>query len=359
MAVLRVESLVVERSGRRVLDEVSFVHESGILVVLGPNGAGKTTLLKSIAGLVEPSKGVIEIGDIVVYDSWRRVNLPPEARRVGYVPQSISLFPHMTVYENLVFAARKRHGREAHRVARMYAELLGIEHLLDRKASQLSGGEAQKAAIARALASDPALLLLDEPFSNIDAPSRDKLRVELRRLLVKLGKPTVIVTHSFADAWIMGDAIVLLRDGRIVASGAPSSMLRPRSLEAARFLGFNLIPATLLSVENGIVVLEAGGEKVVGEGVSVDAPPGSRVYIAVKGDDVILSRVRGEGPNWYRGVVVSLYETRYGLKLVIEALGAQLNVETTRAYARSILGGVKEGLELWLHLPPDAVSIVT
>ncbi len=356
MEALRIENLRVERSKRTVLTDVDLVHTGGVLVVLGPNGAGKTTLLKSIAGLVQPAAGRISIGGRVVFDSSLGLDLPPEERRVGYVPQGAALFPHMSVYENILFGAGKRAKREAGRLARMYAEMLGIDHILWRRASELSGGEAQKVALARALASQPELLLLDEPFSNLDAPSRERLRTELRRVLRDAGVPAVLVTHSFADAWLLGDMVVLLVDGRIVASGSPSDLLRPRGRLAAEYLGFNLVPARLVGLHGGYAVVEAGGVSIKARHWVSSCT--SRLFLAFKPDDVVVSERRLSGENWFKARVVDVYETRYGARILLEALGTIVTAEVGRGYLRVHAPGLGRGATLWAHIDPELANLV-
>ncbi|MGC9012398.1 ABC transporter ATP-binding protein [Thermogladius sp.] len=177
------------------------VGRGEIAVIQGPNGAGKTTLLKAIAGIIRPVRGTIVIGGEVVFKADKRVevNKPPEKRRVGFLPQDLLLFPHMSVYENIAYAMRGRKIRPDREKVSEILELVGLRGLENRMPRELSYGQQQRVALARALASNPRVLLLDEPFANIDVESRRELRKEIARLVKALGVPTVIVSHDLED----------------------------------------------------------------------------------------------------------------------------------------------------------------
>jgi len=189
---------------------------AGLTVVTGPSGAGKSTLLSTIAGLLRPRAGRVVLGDEVLVDVDAGVFVPPYRRRVGLVFQSLALFPHLTVLENVAFGVDGRHGdgdRQA--TARAWLERMRVGGLAGRAPSTLSGGEAQRVALARALAARPRLLLLDEPFSALDAPLRRTLGTELQALVADSGLPTILVTHDAEDA-ALGDRRVRMDAGRVV-----------------------------------------------------------------------------------------------------------------------------------------------
>jgi len=197
--------------------------EEGCLAIFGENGSGKSTTLRCISGLVKPEQGYIRIGGRVVFDSELRVNLPPQRRSTGYVPQGLELFPHMNVYENVAFGLRVRGlsgDKLRSRVERMLS-MFGLAELKRRSVLALSGGQRQRVALARALVIEPELLLLDEPFSALDAETKRTLIPELREMLEELEIPTLLVTHDRREAEAMRAKVVELRCGRMVRRSMP------------------------------------------------------------------------------------------------------------------------------------------
>lgn len=222
---------------------VSFTVDDGdFYTLLGPSGCGKTSTLRSIAGLETPSAGRITIGDKVVYDSVSRSTVPAHRRDIGMVFQSYAIWPHMTVFDNVAFPLV--HGRTKtpksevrDRVMRALS-LVHLEHLEDRPAPQLSGGQQQRVALARALVHEPAVLLLDEPLSNLDAKLRDEMRQELKELVSRLHITTLYVTHDQVEALTMSDSLAVMEEGLIVQEGEPRSVyLQPATGFVANFMG--------------------------------------------------------------------------------------------------------------------------
>ena len=214
--------------------EVSLNVDAGeIIVLLGPSGCGKTTLLSIIAGLLRPSKGS------VLVDGADITRLPPNKRRMGVVFQSYALFPHLNVYNNIVFGLKSHRidkGEQERRYSRAVA-MLGIEELRERFPRELSGGQQQRVAVARALVLEPQVVLLDEPFSNLDAKVRDTMRVELADFFREIGATVIMVTHDQADAAYLSDRVLVIRDGEVVQVGAFESLYRePANAFVANFL---------------------------------------------------------------------------------------------------------------------------
>src|ERR687887_57387 len=202
----------------RAVDGIDINTSDGeYLVLLGPSGCGKTTLLRTIAGLEEATEGEVLIGGNVVN------GLPPRARQVAMVFQSYALYPHKTVMDNIVFPlkALKMSKEDRASKARWAAELLGIDHLLDRKPRHLSGGERQRVALARALVREPSVFLLDEPLSNLDAKLRAAARDELKQFQRRVGTTTIYVTHDQAEAMGLGDRIAVMYEGKVRQVGRP------------------------------------------------------------------------------------------------------------------------------------------
>jgi len=269
-----------------------------VTVLFGPSGSGKTTALRLLAGLERADAGAIAWGGTVWADAAKGLHLPPQARNLGFLSQAYDLFPHLSLAANLAYGLSERPLAERRaRVAELVA-LLGLEGLEDRHPAQLSGGQRQRAALGRALAPRPALLLLDEPLSALDRPTQLRLRRELRDLLRRLDVPTVLVTHDRAEALQLGDRLVVMDGGRVCQEGEIQRVFdRPTDPAVARILGVE-------TVVLGRVVEVSGGLATVAVGEArLHAPdPGSlgvRAYVCIRGEDVLVER--GEpGPSTAR-----------------------------------------------------------
>ena len=256
-----VEDAHLTLGGTPVLRGVSLTIEPGASVaLLGPSGCGKTTLLRLIAGLERPDGGTVSLDDEVLSGGGRFVE--PEQRRVGMVFQDGALFPHLTVAENVAFGLYRASDRDERVAATL--DLVGLGALADRLPAHLSGGERQRVALARALAPEPAVLLLDEPFASLDATLRVQLRTEVRRLLGELGITSLFVTHDQDEAFVLGDEIAVMQEGRILQAGTPGELYeQPSDRWVATFVGdANLVPgqasADHAETELGEVPLVAG-----------------------------------------------------------------------------------------------------
>jgi ABC-type sulfate/molybdate transport systems ATPase subunit len=265
--------------------------------LVGPSGAGKTTVLRAVAGLAKPEHGHVRLGGEVLFDSAAGINVPPEDRRVGFVFQDYALFPHMTVAQNVSYGARGR--------ASELLERFRIAHLAGARPGELSGGERQRVGLARALAREPGVLLLDEPLSALDSHTRAALRLELRGLLDDLDLPVLLVTHDFHDAAVLADRVAALADGRVRQVGTPSELIAaPADAFVASFTGANVLAGVARRGAGGLteVTLEGGG--VV---YSVDLAVGD-VEVAVYPWDVSISREvpHDSALNHVRGPISSL-----------------------------------------------------
>ena len=218
------------------------INDQEFLVLVGPSGCGKTTALRCLAGLEEITDGHIYIGDRDVTD------VPPKDRDIAMVFQSYALYPHMSVYENMAFGLklRKTPKDEIDRRVKESAEMLAIGHLLDRKPKALSGGQRQRVALGRAIVRNPAVFLMDEPLSNLDAKLRVQTRAEISKLHQRLKTTFIYVTHDQAEAFGLAEQIVVMNRGRIETQGAPRRIFHePDTAFVARFLGFNLLPGRI------------------------------------------------------------------------------------------------------------------
>ena len=231
------------------------VSQGETLALVGPSGAGKTTVLRVVAGLLRPQSGSVRLGETVLLDTERGIDLAPEHRRVGYVFQEYALFPHLSVLGNVRFGARGNSGVDG------LLERFRIDRLAGARVHELSGGERQRVALARALARDPAVLLLDEPLSALDTHTRAGVRAELRELLDDLKLPTVLVTHDFEDAATLADRVGVLDQGRILQLGTPTELVSvPTDPFVATFTGAVVLAGQAVATQNGLteVVLDSG-----------------------------------------------------------------------------------------------------
>ncbi len=212
--------------------DVDLRFPPGITCVMGASGSGKSTLLAAVAGLVAPDRGTVSLGDAVWFDSERRIDVSIQERRLGFLFQSLALFPHRTAIGNVEYGMPRRWSRaERHQRAHALLAKLGVEHLAHRKPRTFSGGEAQRVALARALARQPGLLLLDEPFSALDPELRDQLSALVRSLVSELQIPSIHVTHSVDEARAIADQVVRIQGGVVIAAGPPAEVL-PAGLRA-------------------------------------------------------------------------------------------------------------------------------
>ncbi len=268
MPEIHVESLVKEFAENRALDDVSFeVSEGELFTLLGPSGCGKSTTLMSIAGFQTPEAGRIGVGGDVFYDAAQRVNVPAERRNLGIVFQSYAVWPHMTVFDNLAFPLKVRKMKRPAIRSRVLEvlELVEMVEYADRYPHQLSGGQQQRVALARALVYSPSVLLLDEPFSNLDAKLRERARAWVKELQRELGLTTVFVTHDQDEALSMSDRVAVMSLGEVQQIGTPEEIYnRPANRFVAEFVGsVNLLSGTVAAYEGGRVAVElAGGRKL-------------------------------------------------------------------------------------------------
>ncbi|MCC6623943.1 MAG: ATP-binding cassette domain-containing protein [Deltaproteobacteria bacterium] len=213
------------RDARAPTLSVALDAPPGFTAIVGPSGAGKSTTLALVAGLLRPNRGRVTLGDEVWTDVQRQVHLTPDARRVGFVFQSLALFPHLDAVDNVAFGVRDAPRARRRHVAREWLARCEVGHVAHRRPLALSGGEAQRVALARAFASAPRVLLLDEPLSALDADLRDGLRATLRALVASTGIVALLVTHDRADALALAPRAALLRDGRVERAGATADVL--------------------------------------------------------------------------------------------------------------------------------------
>jgi len=357
---ISVRNLTVRFGDNVAVDNLSIdIADGEMLVLLGPSGCGKTTTMRCLVGLQTADTGEITIGDDVVFDSARGINVPTNARNVGMVFQSYAIWPHMTVNQNVAFPLRmqKRGKAEIRERVQEALELVGLQGYGARGASNLSGGQMQRVALARSLVMRPRMLLLDEPLSNLDAKLREKLRYELRELQQSLGMTAIYVTHDQSEALALADRIAVMRDGVIEQLAAPVQLYRqPRTSFVADFLGVdNIFPAEVTAED------PAGGTALrlrdfpVEMSSAAAMPAGSPAFVCIRPEHVRLSAAPGPGPgNCLPATVVSSSflgdRTRYHLRV---QRGPSLYATVSEE-----LDPLPPGNDVFACVPPDRVQLL-
>lgn len=315
--MLKVEGLFTEYPNERgqivkAAQDVSFtVDEGQLFTLLGPSGCGKTTTLRSIAGLERPRVGEISVNGRLVSSASQGIFVAPNRRGFGMVFQSYAIWPHMNVFRNAAFPLEvgdRRYSRSQIRESVMRVlTAVQLDHLADREATKLSGGQQQRLALARALVMEPALLLLDEPLSNLDAKLREKMRFELKRLQRELKITTVYVTHDQSEALALSHRIAVMNEGRIQQVGTPRDIYEgPSSQFVADFVGnTNFLEGTVLRTDSTtggchVIHTEIGDVAVR---TAQDLRLDERVTLSVRPEDVELEETRPAGENVWQGRV--------------------------------------------------------
>jgi molybdate transport system ATP-binding protein len=326
------------------------VDDGEVVAVLGPNGAGKSTLLRVLAGLLPPDEGSVVVDGVPWDDVAADVHLPAHRRSVGMVFQDYLLFPHLSALENVAFGLRTRgvSRPEARTRAAGWVTRVGLDGFGDRRPGKLSGGQAQRAALARALAPDPALLLLDEPLSALDARTRLTVRADLRRHLGDYPGGTVMVSHDPVDAMALADRVVVIEEGRVVQAGAPANVARhPRTDYVARLVGLSLLPGT---ARGTTVDLDGGATVAVAEDTT------GRVFVAIRPESVALYLTKPEGSprNVWRGRLAGA--TPHGATVRCELDGEVPLIADVTATAFAELG-LAPGSEVWAAVKASEVTV--
>jgi molybdate transport system ATP-binding protein len=331
-----------------------------VTVLFGPSGSGKTTVLRALAGLDRPDQGSILFASATWFDAARGLFVPPQARGVGLLFQEYALFPHLSVAANVGYGLQglPRVEREA-RVAEL-ARRFEISNLLERRPAQLSGGQRQRVALARALAPRPKLLLLDEPLSALDAPTRESLRGELRHLLEQAQVPTLVVTHDRTEALALGDRLAVQIDGAIRQVGAVHEVFSaPADVDVARAVGTeNVYPSRLVRRRDGLVVVRTADPGGV-EFVAVD--PGGleeKAYVCVRAEEIVVEPAEGQdssAQNHLAGAIVARQEEGPLVRVVVDC-GVRLVALVTRASADRL--GLAPGRRVVAAVKAPCVRVV-
>ncbi len=338
------------RVGSFDLDVDLSIAPGEVVALLGPNGAGKTSVLRALAGLLTIDAGRIALDGIVLDEPANAIRMPVEQRPIGVVFQDYLLFPHLSVLENVAFGLRSRGvGRTtATARARSWLDRVGLGPAANRKPGSLSGGQAQRVALVRALATDPALLLLDEPMAALDVSTRVELRRELRQHLESFRGVRLLVTHDPVEAMAMADRLIVLEHGRVLQTGSPAEVTqRPRSRYVADLVGVNLFRGT---ARQNVITISGGGSLT-----AVGVTDGD-VFAVVHPRTVALYRARPDGTprNVWEGRATDL--DLQGDRVRVRLQGSpSIVAEVTPAAVREL--GLDRGDQVWIGVKATEVSV--
>ena len=332
--------------------EVEFVVNAGFTILFGASGAGKTTLLDCIAGLEIPESGRITFGETVLFDSEAHVNLPPNRRSVGYLLQTLALFPHMTVQENVQYGLHGLAKPEREERSSEILESFRIGALAQRRPAELSGGERQRAALARALVTRPRVLLLDEPLSALDAVTKSQIVADLRASNREQQIPVLYVTHQREEVFALGERVVALEAGGIRAQGSPHEVLhRPELESVAQLAGFeNILDAAFIAEhpEQGTMTCRVGESALSLEVPLTRVDRSLPLRIGIRAGDILLASSSPQGlsaRNVFSGTITSL-ERRDVMVLAEVDCGVQIEVHLTPAACGDLNLAIGRGV--WL-----------
>ena len=340
--------------------EVTFAAPRGITILFGASGAGKTTLLNCLAGLEIPEDGRITLGERTLFD--RGLNVPTSRRRIGYVFQDPALFPHLTVEQNIRYGIAKVPAEQQHLAVGSLARAFRIEQLLRRYPSEISGGERQRVALARALVTEPLLLLLDEPVAALDAPTKSRILEDLLSWNQSHPIPILYVTHNREEVFTVGDHILVLESGKIVAQGTPHEVMSaPEQESVAQLAGFeNIFDATVIAVhpDRGTMTCRLNGSAVDLETPLLRAGLGAQLRIGIRAGDILLATQKPLGlsaRNVIPGKVGWLVQRDAMVILKVEC-GVEAEVHVTLSARDSLHLSI--GREVWLVLKTHSCHLM-
>ena len=348
---------IARRLGEFALN-VAFDAPDGVTVLFGRSGSGKTSVVNAVAGLLRPDSGRIALQDRVLFDGSDGVDVPVHKRRLGYVFQEARLFPHMSVRDNLIYG-RKASGLKGQGDLAHVAEMLGVEALLDRRPAGLSGGEAQRVAIGRALLSEPDMLLMDEPLAALDAPRKAEILPYLERLRGQSGCPILYVSHNLAEVARLATHLVVMEDGQVLREGPASDLLADPSLVRVfgiRDAGAVLTAQVMRHADDGVTELQVSGGTLCLP--SVPAQVGSSLRVRILAQDVMIASERPVGLSALNVLPVTIMSMKRGdgpgVIAQLKAGDDMLLARITRRSADAL--GLREGSTCFAVLKSVAVS---
>jgi molybdate transport system ATP-binding protein len=351
-----------QRGGVSFVLDVSLEAPPGITILFGPSGAGKSTLLDCIAGLARPDAGKIALGDEVLFDSAMHIDIPPRKRHAAYVFQSLALFPHLTVAQNVEYGLSELSEQERHARTAEILEAFRVEKLRNQKPGQISGGEGQRTALARSLVTAPRALLLDEPLTGLDAELKAAIVDDLRTWNAAKRIPILYVTHSREEVDALGERVIALDNGRVVSQGAPMDVLdAPRRKRLAQAAGFeNLLSGRVLDLRepDGVMRVRLGESSCEIEVPLAHASAGDRVHVAIRAGDILLASARPHGlsaRNVLEGQIVCL-EQRNTIYIARVDCGVTFVVHITPGAVRALELVAEK--QVWLVLKTHSCHLV-
>ena len=356
--------------GDFILEVELAVLPGQVLVLFGPSGSGKTTILRAVAGLIKPQDGNIKLGARVIYDSSTDIWVPSHLRKLGYLTQDNNLFPHLDVSRNIGYGISRAAATSKNNIIDYYIKIFNLAGLENRYPNELSGGQQQRVSLARALATKPEALLLDEPFSSLDSELKRTLRAELRNMLSISDLPTILVTHDIEEALTMGDVIQVLDNGRAISKGSPLDILgQPPQERVARLVGVeNIIKMQVYSrnAEDGVMVCQlSNNSDPEVDHLSIEVPlgqfgVGESLNIGIRASDIILSKARfyeSSARNQILGAVRGIEIRPPGYRISLDCGGLLLYCQITGSSKDEM--DIQIGQGLWAIFKASSCFVVS
>jgi ABC-type Fe3+/spermidine/putrescine transport system ATPase subunit len=360
--MIKLEAVSKSFGSKKVIGNLSLeVEANEIVTLLGPNGCGKTTMLNMLSGLTQPDSGNIYINDILVSGKvgTKNVCLKPSDRKIGYVFQTISLFPHMRVQDNVAYGLKSQHlpKLEVKTRTENLLDFVGLKEYAKFYPHQLSGGQKQRTALARSLAIEPQVLLLDEPVSAVDPQLRESFRLELKSYLQKLKITVVYVTHNLSEAFIMSDRIAVIGNGRIEQVGCGSDIFdKPSSSYVAKFLGINAFKGKAYRVQGGLLEIEANGTRIIAP--LIPNLIGKNVVITLKPENITLTKsadpILKSIANSVEGTITEMVQMRSTAQVALD-VGFMLKARLPLSIVKNL--GLTVGDKVRVNFAADALNV--
>jgi ABC-type Fe3+/spermidine/putrescine transport system ATPase subunit len=361
--MIKVDSIAKSFGEKKVIENLSLeVKKEEILSLLGPNGCGKTTLLNILSGLIRQDEGSVYLNDVLVSGEagTKKIHLKPSERKIGYVFQTTSLFPHMRIQDNVAYGLQSLHFTEQEVKKRTDAllEFVGLREYAKFYPHQLSGGQKQRIALARSLATEPQVLLLDEPVSGVDPQLRESFRLELKNYLQALKITVVYVTHNLSEAFIMSDRIAVMGNGHIEQIGNRTEIFdKPTSSYVAQFLGINTFKGKAVKTHGGLLEIDVDGKLLL----APQAPNlvGKDVIATIKPEDIMLSKsadfnFNGAQVNSVEGVITEMVQMRSNAQVTIDA-GFLVKTRLSLSSIKNL--GLSVGDKVYVCFNADALNV--